>query len=116
MGYRSEVVFACYADAVPTMIAAVSKSPALKGLLFADADHKMLGDYDGSGSYLFAWSWIKWYSDSPWVAAFDEMIEKIEAKLGEEVYRFVRMGEDPDDSEESGRGFEHIGITRRLEY
>jgi hypothetical protein len=116
MGYRSEVVFACYADAVPTMIAAVSKSPALKGLLFADADHKMLGDYDGSGSYLFAWSWIKWYSDSPWVAAFDEMIEKIEAKLGKEVYRFVRMGEDHDDSEESGWGFEHIGITRRLEY
>jgi len=115
VGYRSEVVFACYADAVPTMIAAVSKSPALKGLLFADADHKMLGDYDGSGSYLFSWTSIKWYSNAG-EEAFDEMIEKIEAKLGKEVYRFVRMGDDPDDSEESGRGFEHIGITRRLEY
>ena len=116
MSYRSEVVFACDSDAVPILFACCEKQPALKELLFADADHKMLGDYDSSGSYLFAWSWIKWYSDSPWAAAFDEMIEKIEAKLGEEAYRFVRMGAHPGADQEVGWGFEHIGISRRIEY
>ena len=116
MGYRSEVVFACYPDAVPILFACCEKQPALKRLLFADADHKMLGDYDPSGSYFFAWSGIKWYPDFPSVAAFDEMIEKIEAKLGEEAYRFVRTGESHDDNEEVGWGFEHIIISRSIEY
>ena len=116
MGYRSEVVFACYPDAVPILFACCEKQPALKRLLFADADHKMLGDYDPSGSYLFAWTLIKWYPDFPSVVAFNKMIEKIKAKLGEEAYRFVRTGESHDDNEEVGWGFEHISIFRRIEY
>ena len=46
MGYRSDVIFACTADAVPVLLAEAGKSPALKELLFADADEKFLGDYD----------------------------------------------------------------------
>ena len=82
MGYRSDVIFACTADAVPVLLAEAGKSPALKELLFADADEKLLGDYDGYGSYLFRWECIKWYKSSPWVQAFDQMIEKIEEKAG----------------------------------
>jgi hypothetical protein len=116
MGYRSDVIFACTADAVPILFAEAGKSAALKELLFADADEKFLGDYDGDGSYLFHWSHIKWYDGYPSIQAFNQMIEKIVEKLDEEAYRWVCIGEDLDDNEIKGFGFEHICISREITY
>ena len=116
MGYRSDVIFACTADAVPIMLAAVSKSAALKELLFVHTDKKLIGDYDDEGSYLFSWTSIKWYKEYPAMEAFNEMIEKIEEKLDIEQYRLVRMGEDPVDTDVAGWGFDHICITREISY
>ena len=116
MGYRSDVIFACVADAVPILLAEAGKSPALKELLFADADKKLLGDYDGYGSYLFHWNHIKWYDGTPWVQAFNQMIEKIEEKLDQEAYRWVHIGEELDDVQVKGWGFAHIYISREIEY
>ena len=116
MGYRSDVIFACTADAVPIMLAEAGKSAALKELLFADADQKLLGDYDSEGSYLFRWNSIKWYGGYPAIAAFNQMIYKIVEKLDEEAYRCVRIGEEMDDNEIEGFGFEHIYISREIEY
>ena len=116
MGYRSDVIFACTADAVPVLLAEAGKSPALKELLFADADKKLLGDYDGEGSYLFSWTYIKWYDGYPSIQAFNEMIEKIEEKLDQEAYRWVCIGEELNDNEVKGWGFEHICISREIEY
>ena len=116
MGYRSDVIFACTADAVPVLLAEAGKSPALKELLFSDANEKLLGDYDGYGSYLFRWECIKWYKSSPWVQAFDQMIEKIEEKLDQEAYRWICIGEELDDVEIKGYGFDHIYVRRSIEY
>ena len=116
MGYRSDVIFACTADAVPVLLAEAGKSPALKELLFADADEKLLGDYDSEGSYLFSWTSIKWYDGYPSIQAFNEMIEKIEEKLDYEAYRWVCIGEELDANEIKGFGFEHIYISRGIEY
>ena len=116
MGYRSDVIFACTADAVPVLLAEAGKSPALKELLFADADKKLLGDYDGYGSYLFRWDCIKWYDGTPWVRAFDQMIDKIEEKLDQEAYRWICIGEELDDVQVKGWGFEHIYVRREIEY
>jgi len=116
MGYRSEVVFACTADAVPTLLTQMEKSPALKELLFSRTAKKLIGDYDSEGSYLFAWDFVKWYEDDPGVQAFNEMIEKIEEKLDEESFRFVRMGEESSDVEVEGWGFENINIRRSIDY
>ena len=116
MGYRSDVIFACTADAVPILLAEAGKSAALKELLFADADEKLLGDYDGYGSYLFRWECIKWYKSSPWVQAFDQMIEKIEEKLDQEAYRWICIGEELDDVQTKGWGFDHIYVRREIEY
>ena len=93
MGYRSDVIFACAADAVPIMLAEAGKSPALQELLFADADEKFLGDYDSEGSYLFRWTSIKWYDGYPSIQAFNQMIEKIVEKLDEEACLFFSVGE-----------------------
>ncbi len=116
MGYRSDVIFACTADAVPILLAEAGKSAALKELLFANADQKLLGDYDGYGSYLFRWDCIKWYDGTPWVQAFDQMIDKIVEKLDEEAYRWVCIGEELDDVQIKGYGFEHIYVRREIEY
>jgi hypothetical protein len=116
MGYRSDVIFACTADAVPILLAEAGKNAALKELLFADADEKLLGDYDSEGSYLFRWECIKWYESSHWVQAFDQMIEKIEEKLDQEAYRWVCIGEELDDVRTKGWGFDHIYVRREIEY
>ena len=116
MGYRSDVIFACTADAVPIMLAAVSKSAALKELLFVHTDKKLIGDYDDEGSYLFRWNSIKWYDSYPAIQAFNQMIEKIVEKLDEEGYRWVCIGEEPGDNRVEGWGFDHICISREIAY
>ena len=116
MGYRSDVIFACTADAVPILLAEAGKSAALQELLFADADEKLLGNYDSEGSYLFRWNYIKWYDGYPSIQAFNEMIEKIVEKLDEEAYRWVCIGEEMDDNRIEGFGFDHIYISREITY
>ena len=116
MGYRSDVIFACTADAVPVLLAEAGSSAALKELLFADADEKLLGSYDSHGSYLFSWSHIKWYDGYPSIQAFNQMVEKIEEKLDEEAYRWVCIGEELDDVQTKGWGFDHIYVRREIEY
>ena len=44
------------------------------------------------------------------------MIEKIEEKLDEEAYRWVHIGENLDDVEIKGYGFDHIYVRRSIEY
>ena len=116
MGYRSDVIFACTADAVPTLLAEAGKNAALKELLFAHADEQLLGNYDSEGSYLFRWNYIKWYDGYPSIQAFNQMIEKIVEKLDEEAYRWVCIGEEIDDNEVEGWGFDHIYISREITY
>lgn len=116
MGYRSDVIFACTADAVPILLAEAGKSAPLKELLFADADEQLLGDYDSEGSYLFRWTGIKWYDGYPSIQAFKQMIQKIVEKLDEEAYRWVCIGEEVDDNEVEGWGFDHIYISREITY
>jgi len=116
MGTRSEVIFACTADAVPILLAEAGKSAALKELLFANADEQLLGDYDSEGSYLFRWNYIKWYDGSPSIQAFNQMIEKIVEKLDEEAYRWACIGQNMDDVRIKGFGFDHIYISRDFAY
>ena len=116
MGYRSDVIFACTADAVPILLAEAGKSAALKELLFADADEQLLGDYDSEGSYLFRWTSIKWYDGYLSIQAFKQMVEKIVEKLDEEAYRWICIGEELDDVEIKGYGFDHIYVSRSIEY
>ncbi len=116
MGYRSHVIFACTADAVPILLAEAGKSAALKEILFAEPNEKLIGDYDSEGSYLFRWTSIKWYDGYPWVQAFNQMIAKIEEKLDDEAYRFIRLGEELDDVEIKGYGFDNIYVSREIAY
>ena len=92
----------------------------------------MVKDYcDIEGAFLFRWNGIKWYDTYEGVSAIQDFImwcdeetiptgvkkENGEAEVQDasEFYRFVRIGEEMDDNEVAGWGFD-IHIERSIEY
>jgi len=65
---------------------------------------------------LVSWSGIKWYESYPEV----NVIEKFTCEMDEEtdkseMFRFVRVGEDYEDIEQRGYGFD-IHVNRSIDY
>ena len=93
-------------------------------MCFSDAD-TMIKDYcDIEGAFLFRWDHVKWYDSFEEVEAIQDFMqwcadEQIEVD-GEQVnadeyFRFVRIGEEMDDNEVQGWGFD-IHIERSATY
>jgi hypothetical protein len=131
MGYRSEVILAVGPEVMPQFMVTMAKSPDARAMCFAEHD-EMVKDYcDQKGAFLFRWDGIKWYDTYEGVSAIQDFIQWCEEetiptgkknKDGEdelqdasEFYRFVRIGEEMDDSEVQGWGFD-IHIERSIEY
>jgi hypothetical protein len=122
MGYRSDVVLVVSKKAMPHFMVTVATVPEGLELCFQDHD-TMKKDYDGEeGSILFHWSWVKWYERYAGVAAVNSFLIKmgdLECEDFEEwgyEYRFVRKGEEADDSELLGSGFEDVCISREIQF
>ena len=124
MGYRSEVVLVVGKEIMPQFMVTMAKSAEARAMCFAEHD-KMIKDYDGEGNMLFAWDGIKWYDSYEEVQAIGDFMDWCESeKVGEgddaedadAFFRFVRTGEDTDDSECRGYGFDSIYITRSIEF
>jgi len=124
MGYRSEVILAVGPEVMPQFMVTMAKSPEARELCWADHD-EMIKDYCGEkGAFLFRWNSIKWYDSYEGIAAIQDFVnwcacEQIEVD-GKEVnaddfYRFVRIGEEMDDNEVEGWGFD-INIERSATY
>ena len=123
MGYRSEVVFAIDKDIVPLFIAHIASNTAAQTLCFKHSDHHTK-DYQGEGHWLFRWDHIKWYDTFEEVEAIQDFIQwcedeqiEVDGKQvnADEYYRFVRIGEEMDDNETQGWGFD-IHIERSATY
>ncbi len=131
MGYRSEVILAVGPEVMPQFMVTMAKSPEARELCWADHDD-MVKDYcDIKGAFLFRWGDIKWYDSYECVQAIVDFIdwcESSEVPTGEkdeegndvqagasEFYRFVRIGEEMDDNEVQGWGFD-IHIERSATY
>ena len=131
MGYRSEVILAVGPEVMPQFMVTMAKSPEARELCWADHDD-MVKDYcDIKGAFLFRWGGIKWYDSYECVQAIQDFIEWCESEevpTGEkdaegndvqagasEFYRFVRIGEETDDNEVQGWGFD-IHIERTATY
>ena len=124
MGYRSEVILAIGPEVMPQFMVTMAKSPEARRMCFADAD-TMIKDYcDIEGAFLFRWDHVKWYDSFEEVEAIQDFMqwcadEQIEVD-GEQVnadeyFRFVRIGEEMDDNEVQGWGFD-IHIERSATY
>ena len=123
MGYRSHVVLAIAGPLVPQFMVTLAKSPEARALCFGDTDKQERDFQDEKGSFFFEWQGIKWYDSYEPIRAIEDFMDwaadrhKIGDKEidGEDFYRFVRIGEDTDDIETRGWGFE-IHPVRSIEY
>jgi len=124
MGYRSEVILAIGPEVMPQFMVTMAKSPEARKMCFAEAD-TMIKDYcDIKGAFLFRWDHIKWYDTFEEVEAIQDFIQwcedeqiEVDGKQvnADEYYRFVRIGEEMDDNEVHGWGFD-IHIERSATY
>ena len=131
MGYRSEVILAIDAKLVPALLTAFAKSEITQKLCTQECDD-LNTDYDGEGNWMMRWESIKWYESYPEIALLNSFIEAMECNdLSEfgikalddhdgldysDLFSFVRLGEDNDDIEVQGYGFESIGVSRAIHY
>ena len=124
MGYRSEVILAVGPEVMPQFMVTMAKSPEARKLCWGDTDN-LIEDYGGDkGAFLFRWADIKWYDSYEAIEAIQDFIEwcnsediEVDGKIVEaaEYFRFVRIGEETDDNEVAGWGFD-IHIERTATY
>ena len=124
MGYRSEVILAIGPEVMPQFMVTMAKCPEARKLCWSEHS-EMIKDYDGiKGAFLFRWAHIKWYDSFEEIQAIAEFLDWCESERfeheGKEVdacdfYRFVRIGEEMDDNETQGWGFD-IHIERTATY
>lgn len=98
MGYRSDVALAI-APSEATLLKELSDcNEELKSLL----DMACISDHwppEGEGYITkFKWEYQKWYESFPDVFAITRFMNNID----DENYRFLRIGEEPQDIEEEG--------------
>ena len=136
MGYRSEVVLVVGKEIMPQFMVTLAKSAEARAMCFVEHD-KMIKDYDGEGNMLFAWDGIKWYDSDEGIAAIADFLDWCDSEHvpvsdeqkaqdksptpvthvdGDECYKFVRIGEEVDDTEERGCGFWDVGVRRSIEF
>ena len=129
MGYRSEVILAVHAELMPALMTAFAKCEETQKLCTKDVDN-LVTDYDGTGNWLMRWDHIKWYDSFPEIEMLNKLIEAMEsdeldefgipsnddAPIPSEMFRFVRIGEDMDDNEVRGYGFDNIHISRGISF
>ena len=127
MGYRSEVALAVSKEALPHFLSVLAQEPNAVPMVFSHHD-TLERNYDGEGTLLVHWSDIKWYDSYPEVQAINSFVEDLEGDLldgfelpeGEDQgdhIRFVRLGEDVNDSEEKGNLHMYdIGFCRTFSY
>ena len=127
MGYRSEVALALDAKIVPALLTAFAKCEETQKLCTQHVD-LLDTDYGGKGNWLMCWESIKWYDSFPEIEMINNLIEAMEcedlSKFGLKdddnapdytmLFRFVRIGEDSDDNEQRGYGFDNIYISRAI--
>ena len=115
MGYRSEVVLAVDKKLMPEFLAHLATNDEAKTMVFADHCH-LDQDYCDEGHLLVTWNSIKWYESYPEVNVIEKFISEMEEAADKsEMFKFVRIGEDYDDVDNRGYGFD-IHVNRSIEY
>ena len=111
MGYRSEVGLALTRLGVETLEKRLA-SPEHDGEVrkrireFLDNAEKHAKD-EKSGEEAWYWDSLKWYTDDPEHFPEVDFIEKLLAELAYEDFRFIRIGEDYEDTEMRGGFWEN---------
>lgn len=131
MGYRSQVCLAVGKEVLPQFLLTMAKSPETRAMCFSHAE-KTIKDYDGEGGMLFYWDHIKWYDSYEEIQAIENFLDWCDSediptdeknadgetltRSAADFVKFVRTGENEDDNESRGCGFDDIYITRSIEF
>ena len=125
MGYRSDVVLAVGKEIMPHFMAALSRNEEASRMVFKHADD-LVKDYQGEGNMLVRWSGVKWYENYEDINAIQAFVNDPSdfgpETVGDEgtavwdCFKFVRIGEEPDDIQTEGGGFYDIYVERSITY
>ena len=123
MGNYSDVGLALTKKGVETLHSKLAEEKVSEELrtsvkrLLAHADEHYTDS--ASGAEVWYWEWIKWYDCYP--AGYQDVCFIIEVlqELDDEDYRFIRIGEEDDDTEMSGRFWDNpfdMYLTRGINF
>ena len=143
MGYRSQVVLAVSKDAAPAFMAMLAKHPKAHDMCFVHSTDNTSG-YEEEGDWFFMWDSVKWYDSYEEIIPIDKFVGDMEMSdlsdygegdpppktykpygsdedtvhLGDwiEHFKFIRIGEDYEDLESKGYGFENICVNRSIDW
>ena len=114
MGYRSDVVFVVDKRIEGLLMHLFTSCPGAHTLCHEDCDEKR----EREDGIMFRWNSIKWCDAYPDIAAIEAFMEKLDEGTEievngqrmqlDELYRFVRVGEDNTDIDSRGYGFQDI--------
>ena len=126
MGYRSDVVLAVDKEIMPHFMAALSRNEGASKMVFDPAYRDdLVKDYQGEGNMLVRWDGIKWYEGYEDIGAIQAFINNPSdfgpETVGEgtavwDCFKFIRIGEEPEDIELQGGGFWDIYVERSIAY
>ena len=110
MGYRSKVALALTSKGVGTLENRLASSEICEEVRkriqeFLDHPDKHTRDED-TGQEAWYWDSLKWYTDDPVHFPDVDFIEKLLSEMPYGDYRFIRIGEDYDDTEMRGAFWE----------
>ena len=126
MGYRSQVVMAISKELVPFLLLATSKCKETEELVFKYGN--LSRDYENDKSWLLVWDSIKWYEGYADIDAIENFITDAESGdwvitnddgqdvHSEELFRFVRVGEEFGDIDVRGSGYWDISPVTSIQY
>ena len=117
MGYRSTAILAVSKEARPYLMHFLGQNAEAMNLCFgkyADRTENFQGE---EGSVMFRFDGIKWYDSFPEIQAIEEFMAHMSCEIdlkdsednqvdGDELFRFVRIGEEYEDIEQRGYGFD----------
>ena len=124
MGYRSEVVFAVSEEVIPALMCLFAKKPEVQKLCTVESEL----DTDYQDGWLMRWDWIKWYESDTVINDLANFIEALESDdlsdygLDDDAdgwyhhFKFIRIGEEYEDIESKGWGFDDIQLNRAISY
>ena len=126
MGYRSQVVLAISKELIPFLLLATSKCKETEELVFKYGN--LDRNYENDKSWLLVWEDIKWYEGYSDIDAIEKFMDDAESGdwaitnddgqdvHSEELFRFVRVGEEFGDIDVRGSGYWDITPVTSIQY
>ena len=117
MGYRSDVAIAIHKDLHGDFLTFLNTEKLMAEIFGDRSDFHLDKDYQGEGHWLFTCNGIKWYAT--WdeytdIQMFEKFFDRMdENQKTEDMYRFIRIGEEDNDIDRRGAWWDACLFIKR---